>query len=224
MTKIINWFKNINRKNLLVAICLILFQLFVFYATKPFLGEPGVLRTSLDDKIPFIPHFIWFYVSWYPMLLLVPYYIAKKNKTAFFKYGTVYVISLFIAAIFYLSMPKIVTRAVITGTDISSRLVQTIYNLDNPGLNCLPSIHCTVCFLFIFGILATKETTTALTKFILILHSTLIVTSTIFVKQHVLYDMLLALIIVGFTWIVSNRFKLYDLFEKYVYNRFKIKE
>ena len=86
--------KKIDFKLLIIITSLILFEAVIFFFTKPFIQNPYVLRSCLDDKIPFIPHFIWIYIFWYFMLIAVPYYIAKKNVSSFYKYAITFVITL----------------------------------------------------------------------------------------------------------------------------------
>ena len=154
MKKII---KNLNIKVLLTILSLIAFQSIVFFITKFFIQEPYILNTTLDNLLPYIPQFIWIYVFWYIMLAIVPYYIAHKNIDSFYKYTITFVITTLMAGLIFVIFPNGVIRANITDTSISSKIVKIIYNLDNPAINCLPSIHCLYSFLFIFAIFDTKK-------------------------------------------------------------------
>ena len=213
--------KKINIKNLLVIICLILFQCVCFFFSKPLLRNIQVLNSVIDDHIPFISEFIWIYVSWYLMLVIFPYYIAKKDKTAFLKYCSTYIVAMIISTVIFIILPKSVTRATITGTNLSSKLVQLIYTLDNPGVNCFPSIHCLLSFLFLFGAISCKKNMPLTQKLFIVLSSLAVVFSTFFVKQHVVYDALLSLAVCAVSWAITDIFKLHNRFEN-VYDRIKV--
>ena len=206
--------KKVDFKVLAITIGLIIFEAVIFFLTKPFIHNPYVLGSNLDNNIPFIQHFIWIYVFWYFMLLAVPYYIAKKNIASFYKYVATFVITTLIAGIIFVSFPNTVIRANVTGTDIASSLVKLIYALDDPGINCLPSIHCLYSFLFIFAVMDTKSKTPIYMKIIIFVLSILVVLSTLFIKQHVVYDAIAAFAIGISIWFIVHKLKLYNIFNK----------
>ena len=206
--------EKIDFKVIVITIFLIIFEAVIFFLTKPFIQNPFVLGSSLDDKIPFTPYFIWIYIFWYVMLLIVPYYTAKKSITSFYKYAATFIITTIIAGIIFIIFPNTVVRADITGTDIASKLTKLIYSLDSPGINCLPSIHCLFSFLFIFSVLDTKKRMPLSMKIIITILSILVVLSTLFIKQHVIYDAVAAFVIGCITWIIVDKTKIYLLIQK----------
>lgn len=209
--------KKIDVKAFVIIIGLIIFEAIIFFLTKPFLQEPLVLGSALDDKIPFIPHFIWIYVFWYFMLFAVPYYLAKKDSYCFCKYIMTYIITTVISGIIFVAFPNTVVRANIQGTDIASTLVKIIYFLDTPNINCFPSIHCLYSFLFIFGIFNIKGEVPSWIKTIITILSILVVFSTLFIKQHVIYDAIGSFVIGIVVWVIVDKFKLYNNIHKLLY-------
>lgn len=208
--------KKVNLKLFLFILGLVIFEAFIFFLTKPFIQSPYVLGSALDNKIPFVSQFVWIYVFWYTMLFWVPYYIFVKNKDSFYKYAVTFVITTLIAGIIFISFPNTVIRANIIDNNISSQLVKIIYTLDDPGINCLPSIHCLYSFLFIFAILDTKSNSPKWIKILVISLSILVVLSTLFIKQHVIYDAIAAFVIGFIIWIIVNKSKLHKLITKYI--------
>lgn len=206
--------KKIDFKVLIITIALVVFEALIFFFTKPFIQNPYVLGSALDDKIPFVQHFIWIYIFWYFMLLAVPYYIAQINKTSFYKYTITFIITTLIAGIIFICFPNTVLRANVQGTDVASKLVKLIYSLDDPGINCLPSIHCLYSFLFIFSVIDAKNTCHTLMKIAIPVLSILVVLSTLFIKQHVVYDAVAALVIGLTCWYIISKTKLYNMFFK----------
>lgn len=206
--------KKIDFKVLFITISLVVFEAIIFFFTKPFIQNPYVLGSSLDNNIPFVQHFIWIYIFWYFMLMAIPYYIAKKNRNTFYKYVITFIITTLIAGIIFVAFPNCVIRADVQGTDIASKLVKVIYALDDPGINCLPSIHCLYSFLFIFSIMDTKDKSPVWMKIIITVLSILVVLSTLFIKQHVIYDAIAAFGIGSIIWIIVDKLKLYNLLNK----------
>lgn len=206
--------KKINLKVILISIFLVAFQSIFFFLTKPFIKDPYILGSSLDNAIPYVPGFIWIYVFWYFMLFAVPYYIASKNETSLYKYVITYIITIIISGIIFVAFPNSVIRANITETDISNKLVALIYKLDTPAINCLPSIHCLFSYLFILGVFDCKKNASNIMKFVITTLSILVVLSTLFVKQHVVYDAIASLILAIVFWIIVDKFKLYNICHK----------
>lgn len=201
--------KKVNLKLILVILELVIFEAFIFFLTKPFIQNPYVLGSYLDNKIPFISQFVWIYIFWYTMLFWVPYYVYNKNKDAFYKYTVTFIITTLIAGVIFVSFPNTVVRANIIDNDLSNQLVKIIYALDDPGINCLPSIHCLYSFLFIFAIIDTKCNSPKWMKVLIITLSILVVLSTLFIKQHVLYDAIAAFAIGFVIWMIVDKYKLY---------------
>lgn len=208
--------KKIDIKLFMTILLLIIFESLLFFLTKPFIHSPHILNTKLDNAMPYIPYFVYPYILWYIMLMVVPYFTYKKSKTSFYKYATTYIISTIIAAIIFVVFPNGVIRPEIIDTSFSSKLVKILYTLDTPSINCLPSIHCLYAFLFLISAIDTKDKTNILYKIVICILTILIVLATLFIKQHVLLDAVVALIISIVIWIIVDRFKLYDIFKKYI--------
>lgn len=212
--------KIINFKVILISIILVAFQSVIFFLTKPFIQDPYILGSALDKAIPYIPHFIWIYVFWYFMLFAVPYYIASKNTNSLNKYITTYIITTIISGIIFVSFPNSVIRADIQGTDLANKLVNLIYTMDTPAINCLPSIHCLFSYLFILAVWDSKKDTSTLMKVIITILSILVVLSTLFIKQHVVYDAIASLILAITVWILVAKTKIYNVFNKIFNTKF----
>ena len=211
--------KKIDFKVILASILLVAFQSIIFFLTKPFIHDPYILGSILDNTIPYVPHFIWIYIFWYFMLFAVPYYIASKSKVSLYKYITTYLITTIIAGLIFVLFPNSVIRADITGTDIANKLVSIIYKMDTPAINCLPSIHCLFSYLFILAVFDAKKSTSNLMKTIITILSILVILSTLFIKQHVIYDAVASLILAITIWIIVDKTKIYNIFRKLFENK-----
>ena len=110
---------------------------------------------------------------------------------------------------FYLFMPTIMYRPVTPSYDPLTNLVLKItFFFDEPPLNCFPSLHCLFCFQEIISFIKSKCKTKR--KIWVSCCAMLIILSTLFVKQHYIYDVLSALLIALIANALSSIFHLYD--------------
>ena len=118
-----------------------------------------------------------------------------------------------ICDVIFLTMPTIMYRPIIPKYDPLTDLVLKItYIYDNPPLNCFPSIHCLFCFQVIYGYLFSKHNVK--NKIIVITIALLIIISTLFVKQHFIYDVISAFLICLMTNLITELLNLYNYFKK----------
>ena len=190
-------------KYLKVPVFLTSSQVVIYFITKLFLNNEFVLNNHLDEQIPFVPYFIYFYISWYILLFLVPIIYMKYDKKALKKYTYTNFISVLVCGIIFIIFPTTINRPNIEVTSITTWLVNTIYYFDTPAVNCLPSIHSLICFIFI--LCNSKANIKTSYKCIIDILSVLIILSTLFIKQHVIYDVLSAFIVSSITYIIVTK-------------------
>ncbi|MBZ5495783.1 MAG: phosphatase PAP2 family protein [Acidobacteriia bacterium] len=160
------------------------------------------LTGSLDRMIPLIPAFIWPYLFCYVFPFLVAF-IARDwhrvnrgllsllfaNLTAFVVY-----------AAFPVAFPKPEL-----GRSISERALELEYVIDfHPGANNLPSLH--VIFPWLVYFICRKQGLTRVADFSLFLAASLITLSTVFVKQHIVADVVAGILWAVASWIVAGFF------------------
>ena len=204
--------EKVKFKAIILIIVTIAFQSSVYFLTKIYQGEPYLLNSSLDEAIPFVSWFIYFYIIWYAMLFFIPIILYKRNKDVFYKYINMYLISIVIGGIVFMLFPTTMNRYDIVGQDITSKLVKLIYLADVPAVNCLPSMHCVVAMLFMYGI-KKVNVKNELKAFVWVL-SICIIISTLFVKQHVMYDIFASLIVFLIALFFNQKFKLWKFIKK----------
>jgi len=138
-----------NKKILMLILFLFIYQTSLYLIAKITPIEINVVGNAIDNKIPFIPQFIFAYISWYVMLFLVPYIFYKTNPKSFNKYYITTFLCITIGLFIYFFYPTTMYRADIEFKSISEYLVNIIYKMDTPVLNCFPSMHCVISFIFI---------------------------------------------------------------------------
>lgn len=203
----------IFNKYLYISLGIVLVQTIFYQIGKVFSANDAFLvHSSLDDKIPYLSFFIVFYISWYLLLVLFPLFIANYSKDRFYEYNLCILINAVISLMVFLLFPTQIPRYVITSNGFFDFIVKAIYYFDTPTV-CLPSLHASVCFLVIYFCIFTKEMPKKY-RILLSILSVLIILSTLFVKQHVVYDVVLSFVITLTVYFVISKFNLKEKFKK----------
>lgn len=193
-----------NKKYILLILALIALQSLVYFCSKFFEPYQIVLNNKIDDKIPFIPQFVHFYYIWYILLLLVPLLLLKYNKQAFNNYILTFITFITFVFMCYVAFPTTLIRHTFEVNSLSTFIVDLVYKTDTPVYNLFPSAHCAYAFLFITTMLDTKEINKKI-KITIILISIGVILSTLFIKQHVIIDVIGALSIIPIYYFVKKQ-------------------
>lgn len=178
----------------LLSLSVILYQAIAYFFAKFTPMERHLIGSAIDGKIPFLPIFIIPYILWYLFLVVVPCILYEKDKKTFYWYLVSNFLVDTIATIIFVFYPTYLIRPEIQVDSIFTWLVNLIYWGDTPALNCFPSIHCANCFVALFIMIKGNKIKKEY-RFTTILFSLLIIASTLFVKQHVIVDVVGAFIL-----------------------------
>ena len=195
--------KKIELKPLLISVGLVIFQSIFFFASKIIQSTPHLLSSSIDDKIPFNVWFIIPYCLWYLLLFIVPYYYYKKDKHTLCKYIVSYALCVIIAAIIFSVYPTTLARPEVKSTNILTFIASIIFYIDTPAVNCLPSLHCAISMLFILSSFTSKKVSKDF-RYVVSFMGILVMIATLFVKQHVLIDLITGDILMTITYIFAS--------------------
>ncbi|MDO7904793.1 phosphatase PAP2 family protein [Paenibacillus sp. JX-17] len=139
---------------------------------------------SLDQMLPFVPFFIIFYALWYPFVTAALIALAFKNRNVYFQTLIGLCGGLVISYICFALFQSTIERPNIANEKgLLYWMVDFIYSTDRP-YNCFPSIHVLSSYLILRGTSVFGSMKWAIASMI----STLIIVSTLLVKQHVLVD------------------------------------
>lgn len=206
-----------SKRDLRLCIFLVVFilglQAFLYFVTKNFNSSFHLIGSSLDDKIPFIKYFIYVYDSWYPFLVFVWVLLFYFDRDKCINFIVAGLLSIIIGNFIFLFYPTTVLRPDIVVNDFTSLVVSITYNADVP-VNCMPSMHCIFCFIPIFCLINSKIKNRY--KVPICIYFVLIIFSTLFVKQHVIIDVISAFIISSCCYLVS-KLKFFGIFQSYLY-------
>lgn len=188
-------------------------QAILYFLIKFFINDYNIINSIVN--IPLIKPFVFFYDLWYPFILLNTFLIYKSDNKIFYNLISTMLLTAFMAQITFLLYPSQIIRPSIEINNLIDWLVNFTYKSDTPAVNCLPSMHCVYCFIICFYILKCKKIS-IYKKIITITFSILIVLSTLFIKQHILEDVILALIytIISILIIYFNKEKVSYIFNK----------
>ena len=166
-------------------------QALSYFLIKNFISDYHVINSFLN--FPYIKFFIYFYDSWYPFIFLCVLLIYKFDRKNYSKIILTMILAAILANITFIVYPSMIIRPNIEVKTFTDWLIDFTYKNDTPAVNCLPSMHCVSCFIICYYISRVKNLNIKY-KSLIIIYSFIIVLSTLFIKQHVIEDAILALI------------------------------
>lgn len=160
-----------------------------------------IIRMKLDDYIPFCEYFIVPYLLWFAYIAATIFYFTfiNENKKEYWQLvltlGTGMTLFIIISLVYPNGQDL---RPALTGDSIFIKLVQHLYKMDTPT-NILPSIHVfnsTACCIAILRHEKFQKHKAFLAGTVIL--TTLIILSTVFLKQHTLLDVIAAFLLNAF--------------------------
>ena len=156
------------------------------------------LETAVDAWLPFIPHFVFAYILYYPWLLL-PLRVLQTRESFFRCLGAFVAMQLIAEAVFVL-YPSHIVRPVVVGSGLSETLLRSVYGLD-VGWNLFPSLHVghSVLVALVYRRYARRGVG------LVWLGTFLISASTVLIKQHFFVDILAGAALAGVCYFAAWR-------------------
>ena len=152
-------------------------------------GRPHYsIALPIDGKIPFLPIFIVIYILAYVQWITGFIRTARESREVCYRMLTGEMIAKLICLICFLFLPTTLTRPEIVGNGLFEKLTRLIYRMDRPD-NLFPSLHCLESWFCFRGTLARKGSSPA-GKAVSLIFTLLVFASTVFVKQHVVLDII----------------------------------
>lgn len=153
------------------------------------------LITDFDRSIPFLKVFVIPYMLWFFFIAGTLVYLCITDRSMYFKTLIAMNLSIIACNVIYFFYQTTVQRPVLVGDDLLTRLTGLVYGYDQP-FNCFPSIHCLTSYLVAMGVKNSKAKNRTAAVGIYGM-AALIIVSTQFVKQHVLLDVVSAILLGG---------------------------
>ncbi|WEK54791.1 MAG: phosphatase PAP2 family protein [Candidatus Cohnella colombiensis] len=152
------------------------------------------LATWVDDLIPVIHYFALPYSVWIFYIYVCLVYFFIKDPNTYYRGLLTYTVCALLCYLIYSVFQTTVPRPLVTGQDPFSELLRFIYNRDLP-FNCFPSIHCFSSYM-VMRMVWTSSFRNRWNVTLITTMSSLIIMSTLFVKQHVILDVISAILLV----------------------------
>lgn len=161
------------------------------------------LTLDIDNHIPFIKEFILVYIILAYIQWTYGYFLVlREEKRICFRICIADIVAKLLCLVFFLIIPTTMTRAHVTGNDFFSRCMVLMYSIDPPD-NLFPSIHCLESYLLMRVLPLMKKAPTWY-RLATPPASILVMISTLLVKQHVIVDIIGAIIVVEVGLLVSR--------------------
>lgn len=161
-----------------------------------------VSYVPLDDQIPFLAPFVFFYVLWYPYQIAMALWLLRRDAPAFRRYIWAAMIGLVTTALIWFVFPngQDLRPAVVPGSGIDAALIRAIYAVDT-NTNVLPSGHVVGTMMVLFAAFDAKTVNRPWRAVVTIL-AVLINLSTVFIKQHSVLDIAAGLVVSAAVYMV----------------------
>ncbi len=195
-------------------------DLLVFYATRPLLPylPAHSLSTPLDEMIPVSPAWVTVYFLSFLSWVVTVLWILSESKRHAYRLCGVYTIIMIASLVCFLAYPVTIERPEITGSGLFNDWMRFLYRVDSPT-NLCPSLHVVISYICWRGTMDCEKIPKWYRWFNLFF-LILVCFSILFVKQHFIADIFVAVIItegamqigrvtrierIGFA--IENRFK-----------------
>lgn len=166
-----------------------------FFTIEKYVAGPyWITQTAADQWIPFCPYFIFFYMSWSPLLAVTGIYLILKDAEGFRRYIWMLALSFFGATVFCVLVPngQNLRPAEISQQNIFTWAVRLTYALDTPT-NVFPSVHVLGVIAAVTSVWETPGLRKSRWRPFAAVYGLVIIVSTLLVKQHALIDVLAAI-------------------------------
>lgn len=175
--------------NLTIAVLLIVggYQIYFTPQRRPW-RKAIELPSALDNKIPFVPEWVWVYsILYYPIILLLVVTIDdyRSFNMTVFSFILLLFLQIFAFYIFPVRTPHEWRN--FDNKTMSTRLLALVHKYDSAS-NCFPSMHVSVATLTALHLNNNLSEVIGVTSLLSFLFPILIAISTLFTKQHYVID------------------------------------
>jgi len=148
------------------------------------------LYVTTELQIPFVPQFVWIYLSLYLLFIIPPFFLGASRMNALGK--RLVGATLFCGIIFLLLPAELGFERTVPDDPFYSSMFARLFAVDLPH-NMAPSLHVTFSAMILFVLL--NESQSAISKAVFWIWLVLICASTVLVHQHHLLDVATGLLV-----------------------------
>ena len=206
-------FKKIYEKYhhvLAVVVYFAIYMTWFNYIENTKAAQYTVIHMNIDDRIPFCEYFIVPYLAWFIYVVAVVGYLMITNKDDFYRNYTFLTTGMTIFLLVSTLFPNVqhLRPYVMPRDNMFSQMVLKLYATDTPT-NLWPSIHVYNSIGAYFGVAHNAKLGN--NKYIkggCFALSFLIILSTVFLKQHSMFDVMTAFIMAAVVYVLVYRLDL----------------
>ena len=189
------WLRNNRHAYWALAVPLILIM---YFLPEQLVSTTHYWDTALpvDQRIPFIPQFVYFYVLWFALLAATGLWLLLRDGMGFRRYMLYLTAAYFFSMVFYLLVPngQDLRPQLPSGGGLSVAIVRMLYQVDT-NTNVLPSLHVIASLGVAFAVTGARSVTSRLAKWGAVVLAVVISASTLFIKQHAVLDVVAGLLV-----------------------------
>lgn len=166
------------------------------------------MTTAFDRMLPFSPPWVLVYVGTFVFWFCMYTAIARESREAAYRLAAADAFAKLICLVFFVAIPTTNVRPPAEGDGFFLFAMRVVYVLDSP-YNLFPSIHCFVAWLGARYMFECKHLRhRRLTACLCVVGALLVFASTLFTKQHVIYDVIGGVVVAEIGWLVARYTKL----------------
>ena len=193
--------KNFFKKwgHALLALYLLIYMPCFSYLEKHVTTDYNLIHCTIDDYIPFCEYFIIPYYMWFLFIAVACVYFFFRSQGECIRMGAYLIIGMSIAVATYFIFPNGLgdfRPHTFPRDNVFTDLVQLLYSMDT-STNVLPSLHVYNTLVVVIAVFKSKTFGKHhnMMKIIVSIIGVLICASTMFLKQHSVYDVLAAIVL-----------------------------
>lgn len=166
------------------------------------------LTSGFEELIPLRTGWIVVYFGCYLFWGVHYILIARTGKEKWFRFLTADLLAELVCGACFLLLPATNVRPEVAGNGVCDQLVRLLYQID-PAQNLFPSIHCVVSWFCYIGLREEKEKFPLWYRLAVAAFAVAVCVSTLFLKQHVLADVLAGVLLAELCYGLCRRTELY---------------
>ncbi len=167
---------------------------------------------SIDSLIPLRTEWVVVYAATFLFWMLGLYVITLQDEERCFHYFAGVIFAELICGFIFIAFPSCVERPELPRSNVFDWALSIIYTSDTPT-NCFPSMHCLLSYLVFRQALCSPDAKPGYRAFCGVF-TALVFLSTLFVKQHVIADVIGGLIFGELAFILGQKTPLWKIFIK----------
>lgn len=162
------------------------------------------MTTELDRAIPFCPVWVYVYLGTFLFWIYQNVTVARENPEAACRLAAADLTAKVVCFLFFVFLPTTNVRPEVTTGGLTGFLMRFVYWIDTPT-NLFPSIHCFVAWLGTRMLFESRHLKHKhLTCTLCVSCSVLVFLSTLFTKQHVIWDIFAGVVVAELGFCVAK--------------------